>query len=108
MKSIDTLYYDLGNNVILRKLNDRYYAVNIRGSITGERSNWWQLYIIEKKADHIFSTWECSRKTKELPSLLYQYRDHTFYFNATWTAAELLQLMSSGYLIETDEYYLKQ
>lgn len=108
MKSIDTLYYDLGNNVILRQLNDRFYAVNIRGSITGERSNWWQLYIIEMKADHIFSTWECSRKTKELPSLLYQYRDHTFYFNATWTAAELLQLMSSGYLIETDEYYLKQ
>lgn len=108
MKSIDTLYFDLGKNAVLRQLNDRFYVMNIRGSIAGERNNWWQLYIIEKKADHIFSTWECSRKTKELPSVIYLFQDHTFYFNATWTSAELLQLMKDGYFIETDEYYLKQ
>ncbi|HLP39689.1 hypothetical protein [Lacibacter sp.] len=108
MKSIDTLFFDLGKNAILRQLNDRFYAVNIRGSITGERNNWWQVYIIEKKADNIFSTWECSRKTKELPSLLYLYQDHTFYFNATWTVTDILQLMSQGYFVETDEYHLKQ
>lgn len=108
MKSIDTLYVDLGKNAVLRQLSDRFYVMNIRGGLTGERNNWWQLYIIEKKADHIFSTWECSRKAKELPSVIYLYKDHTFYFNATWTVTELLQLMSSGYFVETDEYYLKQ
>lgn len=108
MKSIDTLYVDLGKNAVLRQLNDRFYMMNIRGGITGERNNWWQLYIIEKKADHLFSIWECSRKTKELPSLIYLYQDHTFYFNATWTAAELLQLMKDGYFVQTDVYRLKQ
>ncbi|QNA43159.1 hypothetical protein [Lacibacter sediminis] len=108
MRSIDTIYFDLGKNAVLRQLNDRFYAVSFRGSVTGERNNWWQLYIIEKKADHIFSTWECSRKTKDLPSLIYLYQDHTFYFNATWTTVELMKLMADGYFIETDEYYLKQ
>jgi hypothetical protein len=108
MQSVDTLYFDLGKNAVLRQLNDRFYAVNFRGSIIGERTNWWQVYIIEKKAEHSFSTWECSRKTKELPSVIYLYQDHTFYFNATWTAVELLQLMKDGYFVETDEYYLKQ
>lgn len=108
MKSIDTLYVDLGKNAVLRQLNDRFYVMNIRGGITGERNNWWQLYIIEKKADHLFSTWECSRKTKDLPAVLYLYKDHTFYFNATWTSAELLQLMKDGYFVETDVYRLKQ
>ena len=108
MKSIDTLYVDLGKNAVLRQVNERFYVMNIRGGITGERNNWWQLYIIEKKADHIFSTWECSRKTKELPSVLYLYKDHTFYFNATWTTAEILQLMKEGYFVETDVYYLKK
>jgi hypothetical protein len=108
MKTSDTVYYDLGKNAVLRQLNDRFYAVSFRGSVIGERNNWWQLYIIEKKADHVFSTWECSRKTKDLPSLIYIYQDHTFYFNATWTTVELLQLMNKGYFVETDEFHLKQ
>lgn len=108
MKSIDTLFFDLGNNAMLRQLNDRFYVLNIRGGVAFERNNWWQIYIIEKKADNIFSTWECSRKTKELPSLIYLYQDHTFYFNATWTAADIIQMMSNGYFVETDEYHLKQ
>lgn len=108
MRSIDTLYVDLGKNAMLRQLNERFYVMNIRGGLTGERNNWWQLYFIEKKADHFFSIWECSRKTKELPSVLYLYKDHTFYFNATWTAYELLQLMEDGYFVQTDVYRLKQ
>jgi hypothetical protein len=108
MKTSNTVYYDLGKNAVLRQLNDRFYAVSFRGSVIGERNNWWQLYIIEKKADHVFSTWECSRKTKDLPSLIYIYQDHTFYFNATWTTVELLQLMNKGYFVETDEFHLKQ
>lgn len=108
IKSIDTVYFDLGNNAVFRQLNDRFYVMNIRGGIAAGRTNWWEVYIIEKKADNVFSTWECSRKTKELPSLIYLYQDHTFYFNAAWTAVELLQLMKDGYFVETDEYYLKQ
>jgi hypothetical protein len=108
MNSIDTLYVDLGKNAVLRQLNDRFYVMNIRGGLLGERNNWWQLYIIEKKADHIFSTWECSRKTKDLPAVLYLCKDHTLYFNATWTTVELIQLMEDGYFVQTDVYRLKQ
>lgn len=108
MRLIDTFYFDIGNNAVLRQLNDRFFVMNIRGDLIGERTNWWQLYIIEKKADNVFSTWECSRRTKGLPSLIYLYQDHTFYFNVAWTAVEILQLMKDGYFVETNEYQLKQ
>lgn len=106
----DTLCIDLGQNAFLRKLNNRFYALNIRSQVLGESSAWWQIFILEKTSAATFREWECSVKAKTLPSMFYpkSSRSDLFYFNSNWTTAEMLQLMKDDYFINTGDYFRKE
>ena len=76
----------------------------------GENNSWWQFFILEKTAANSFKEWECSTKTKTLPSMIYpaNSKAELYYFNSKWTAADMMQLMKEGYIINTEEYFRKK
>lgn len=99
----DTTYIDLGKNAFLRKLNRRFYMLNIRNSVLGESwakaNDWWHLILIETTGRSTFNIWDQGEKFKQLPCMFYpkDTLEYTYYYNCRWTTEELLGLIKDGY-----------
>ena len=104
----DTIFIDLGTNAFLRKLNKTMYVFNIRNSILGEDNTWWRIRLLEKKDNQSFRIWMCSSKKGAFPSVFYIQNydggDH-YYIDASWSAAEIMELFNKGnFEIERELY----
>lgn len=95
----DTVAVDLGQNAILRKLDERFYALNIRYRVLGDDNNWWLLLILENSDKGWVNIWQCSEKSGGLPSMFYSRpsKADEYFFDSQWTASQLLQLVKDGY-----------
>lgn len=103
----DTITIDLGQNAFLRKLTGNLYALNFRKVLIGDENDqsWWMLILLEKTPAGTIIRWECSSKTGMLDCMFYDRAsksDH-FYFDCSWTTAELLRLKKEGYFKKTAE-----
>lgn len=95
----DTIGVDLGRNAFLRKLDENFYALNIRYQILGDDNKWWLLLILERTNNGSVNMWQCSDKSGELPSMFYSRpsKADEYFFDSDWCASELLQLIKNGY-----------
>lgn len=95
----DTICVDLGQNALLRKLNENFYVLNIRNSILGEENAWWRLIVLEINNEPGLKLWECNSKCEKLPSMFYSrsLNNDVFYFDSKWSTAEMLDLVRKGY-----------
>ncbi len=92
----DKVSIDLGQNAFLRKLNKKFYVLNlhIKPRLLDE-NGWWWLVIIEIKEKQSLNLWYCTSKMLEQPSLLYEYRNEN-YFDSKWKTADMIRLMKEG------------
>ena len=96
----DTTLLDLGRNAFLRKLNNKYYVLNINNSIIGDLNNgdinrWWQVLILDKKDKAHINVWYLTEKFEQLPSMFYNH-DGFYYFDGKWTTADMMRLLHEG------------
>lgn len=91
----DTVTFDLGRNMFLRKIDNNFYVLNILNQVVGMENLWWQVILIEKKGKDFIDTWECSFKLTKEPSMFYQ-KSSDYYFNSTWKAADIIKLIKQG------------
>ncbi len=110
----DTNFIDLGKNAFLRKLNSRFYMLNVRNRVLGESwaeaNDWWQLNLIETTGKSSFNIWDQTEKFKELPYMVLL-KDTAFssdyFYDCRWTTNELLRLIKEGYF-EAGSMFFKQ
>lgn len=102
----DSVFIDLGQNAFLRRLTDSIYVFNINNSILSmeEAGGWWRVIVLELNGNGIFSQWECSNKTGNLPCMFYDRpsKYDQFYFDCSWSTTEMLKLMKEGYFERKD------
>ncbi len=92
---VDTLWLDLGRNAFVRKIDDRYYALNILSGIVEESRNWWQLIIFEKTAADSISVWTGASKLEESPYMFYSFKNN-YYFDCSLSSRELLKMIKKN------------
>lgn len=101
----DSTFYDLGQNAFLRKLTENLYVFNINNTILGinegriERSRWWSPVVLELAGKNKIIRWQCNEKASELPCMFFarNSKSDQFYFDCSWSTAEILRLMKEGY-----------
>ena len=102
----DTLCIDIGQNAFLRKINKQFYVLNIRSRVLGEEissfNNWWRIFVLEKKEDGSLQVWVPASKSVQLPCMFYSVDAESYYFDCSWTAEEMLQLIQNRYFSTTD------
>lgn len=109
----DTICIDLGKNAFLRKLNSRFYMLNIRNRILGESrseiNDWWQLSLIETTGRSSFNIWESTEKLKNLPCMFFPKDSVTgnYFYNCRWTTEDVLSLIKEGYFDVSNSLYKK-
>ncbi len=87
---------DLGRNAFLRKLNERFYVLNIKTSILGEDNKWWQVVIIEKKDNQLLRIWYNTEKLEQ-DSTMFYHHDGNFYFDSRWSTENMIRLIDEKY-----------
>ena len=92
----DTTIIDLGHYAFLRKVNHDIYTLNICNNLLGEKNNWWQLFILEKKNDDKLNVWMAKSKLSKHPAMFFEEK-RNYYFDIKWTGEEILSLMKDQY-----------
>jgi hypothetical protein len=103
----DTVVIDLGRNAFLRKLRDGFYVLNIsnalmEGYFNSDKSNWWQLVLLEQRNDDQIFIWYWTNKLIQQPAMFYTHED-TYYFDCRWTEDDLMQLIKEGNFQQGDQ-----
>lgn len=105
----DTVYYDLGNNILLRKLDAKHYALNIRNTVVGKGNSWWQLVIIEaidsKNIVYYYGLKEKPDKITPHPIQLLYKRGDAAYLNVNWTKKMILDFLEKDYFDRADSLW---
>lgn len=89
---VDTLWLDLGRNAFIRKINDRYFALNILSGTMEESRSWWQLIILEKLAADTIVVWTGASKLEQSTYMFYSFKNN-YYFDCSLTSSELLKMI---------------
>lgn len=91
----DTFIVDLGRNAFLRDIGNGFFVLNIRNQVVAREDRWWQLFVLEMKNEDNINIWYCSNGLTTRAAMFYE-KQNNYYFNAEWTAAELMKLVKNG------------
>lgn len=95
IKTIDTVWLDLGRNSFIRKVNENFYTLNVLTGTVGENRNWWQVVILEKATDGTIVIWTGGNLLEKSPYLFYSAKND-YYFDCSLSSAELLKMIKRG------------